>query len=89
MSNKDLEIYEIPFITKYMRRVKCLSYVPILPTFDKELHCSSCRRHNKDNKKSKFVYENDLALVEESNQSSAKQTPIPNGRETKDNSTRM
>ena len=72
-----------------MRRVKCLSYVPILPTFDKEIHCGSCTRKRNINQKSKFVYENDLAIVEESNHKLPEQTNIPNGKETQDNQTRM
>ena len=88
-SKRDLKIYEFPYITKYMRRVKCLSYVPILPTFDKEIHCGCCSREHEDDQKSKYAYENDLAIVEESNNKHHEPTYIPNGKDTQDDQTRM
>ena len=66
--NKDLEIYDIPFVTKYMKRVKCCSYIPILPTFNKELavHCGSCKRTKSvKTARSDFTYDNSLAVSEE------------------------
>lgn len=35
-------MYEFPYITKYLRKVTCFSYVPFSPTFDKEITCSCC-----------------------------------------------
>ena len=37
-------MYEFPYVTKYIQKVKCCSYFPLSPTFDKELNCSCCSK---------------------------------------------
>ncbi|KAK3095707.1 hypothetical protein FSP39_017881 [Pinctada imbricata] len=39
--------YEIPFITSVLRKVKCCSYVPVSPTFDKVINCP-CSKDSKE-----------------------------------------
>ncbi|XP_060600865.1 solute carrier family 23 member 2-like, partial [Ruditapes philippinarum] len=41
-SNHSTEIYKYPYVTKFIKQVKCCSYIPISPTFDKEVRCSCC-----------------------------------------------
>ena len=51
-----------------MKRVKCCSYIPILPTFNKELtvHCRSCKRTKSEKTaRTDFAYDNSLAVSEE------------------------
>ena len=36
------DIYEFPYVMKYIRRIKCCSYVPISPTFHMELKSLAC-----------------------------------------------
>ena len=86
--DKDLEIYDFPYITKYMKRVKCFSYIPMLPTFNKELlKCSCCKRDADNTKKPKleFVYENNMAYSEETNGSTAAfgQSEVLSGKDNK------
>lgn len=91
--NKDLQIYEFPYVTKYMRRVKCCSYVPILPTFDKEIkvNCNCCKRTelNEKTSHSNFAYDNDIVVSEENSQDTSRNGKVPNGKEVGDSSTRM
>lgn len=36
--------YDIPYLTKYMKKVKCLSFIPVCPTFDGMGDRMSCRK---------------------------------------------
>lgn len=50
---QSLSVYEYPHVTKYIRRVKCCSYVPVSPSFSKEViikcPCSSVKNRNNIN----------------------------------------
>ena len=39
LSAKQSSTYDIPLITKYIRKVACFSYLPVCPTFN------GCRKH--------------------------------------------
>jgi hypothetical protein len=49
-------MYELPYITKYIQKVKCCSYFPLSPTFDKELDCSCCAKDVDSQKKKDIGY---------------------------------
>ena len=38
-------------MTKILERVKCCSYIPVSPTFDKEIKCSCCKAREEEKKK--------------------------------------
>ena len=48
--NQSLQIYEYPYVTECFRRVKCCTYIPVSPVFNKEIttNCSSCCRSIKN-----------------------------------------
>lgn len=39
--------YELPCVTRYIRKVECCSYFPLSPTFQTEINCS-CRQKTTD-----------------------------------------
>ena len=67
--DSDMSIYEFPYITKYIRKFHWLSYVPISPSFDKEINltfrCCKRRKYTGNYTDSVFTYSNDVALSEE------------------------
>ncbi|XP_050398846.1 solute carrier family 23 member 2 [Patella vulgata] len=55
------KIYELPFITKYLRKIKCCFYVPLSPTFDKEFTCNCCVKSKEQSPNQElYVYEQDV-----------------------------
>ena len=52
--NQSSKIYEYPYVTECFRRVKCCTYIPVSPVFNKEIttNCSSCSRFNKNHNSS-------------------------------------
>ncbi|XP_053407071.1 solute carrier family 23 member 2-like isoform X2 [Mercenaria mercenaria] len=42
--NASVKMYEYPFVTKYLRRIHCCTYIPVSPAFNKkiEVNCCSC-----------------------------------------------
>lgn len=63
-------LYELPLITSPLRRFNWCSYIPVSPTFDKEIPvpscdcCKRCKRETKAEQKNgtKYVYDNDIGL---------------------------
>ncbi|KAL4231904.1 hypothetical protein ACF0H5_009480 [Mactra antiquata] len=49
--NQSLQVYEYPYITKHIRRIQCCSYVPVSPTFNKEIAatCDCCKSKRREN----------------------------------------
>ena len=46
-----VDVYKFPYITKILERVKCCSYIPVSPTFDKEIKSSCCKGQMDEEKK--------------------------------------
>ena len=61
--NQSIKIYEYPYVTEYFRRVKCCTYIPVSPVFNKEItaNCSCCRSNKNQNSTTKTGYENQAA----------------------------
>ncbi|XP_060587640.1 solute carrier family 23 member 2-like [Ruditapes philippinarum] len=61
--NQSLQIYEYPYVTKYLRQVKCCTYIPVSPVFNKEITaiCSCCSSVKNRNSVTKTGYDNQAA----------------------------
>ena len=61
--NQSSKIYEFPYVTECFRRVKCCTYIPVSPVFNKEItgSCSCCRSNKNQNSTTKTGYENQAA----------------------------
>ncbi|KAK3601384.1 hypothetical protein CHS0354_037699 [Potamilus streckersoni] len=44
LSEMSLKICEFPYVTRYLRKINCLSYFPLSPTFYKEINLNCCQR---------------------------------------------
>ncbi|XP_053406670.1 solute carrier family 23 member 2-like [Mercenaria mercenaria] len=61
--NQSIEMYEYPYVTKCFRRVKCCSYIPVSPAFNKEItaNCSCCCSNKNQKSLMKTGYDNQAA----------------------------
>ncbi|XP_052770614.1 solute carrier family 23 member 2-like isoform X1 [Mya arenaria] len=64
--NKDSNMYDLPLVTKCFRRAGWCAYIPISPSFDKDVSlicqkCCCCKNSNTDNTgPEKYAYENSV-----------------------------
>ena len=56
------EIYDLPYVSKLIRRIGCCRYVPFMPGFSPDVHCS-CKR-KPDSYSFPHAYEQPVALEE-------------------------
>ncbi|XP_060604590.1 solute carrier family 23 member 2-like isoform X2 [Ruditapes philippinarum] len=63
-----LQMYEYPYVTKYLRKINCCTYIPVSPVFNKniEFNCSCCHRNKKQENITEVGYDNKAAFDEDS-----------------------
>ncbi|XP_071090074.1 solute carrier family 23 member 2-like isoform X3 [Haliotis cracherodii] len=54
------DTYEFPYVTQFIRRIKCCGYFPMSPTFDKEFSCGCCCK--KRSNSSSYGVDNPVAM---------------------------
>lgn len=54
------DTYEFPYVTQFIRRIKCCGHFPMSPTFDKEFSFGCCCK--KRSNSSSYAVDNPVAM---------------------------
>ncbi|KAL3863439.1 hypothetical protein ACJMK2_005195 [Sinanodonta woodiana] len=74
-SKVSLKMYEFPFITKYIKKMNCMSYFPLSPTFDKEINLNCCQK-SEERDILRYTFDNDVHIEFKSQLSNAASTQL-------------
>ncbi|KAL3863440.1 hypothetical protein ACJMK2_005196 [Sinanodonta woodiana] len=74
-SSVSLKIYELPFITRYLRKINCMSYFPLSPTFNKDINLNCCQVSSKPDV-SRYTFDNDVRTESKSELSNVASTQL-------------